>query len=654
MAERTLPHRPALDGVRALAVLAVLLYHGDVPWTQGGFLGVDLFFVLSGFLITSLLLREHEVTGRLDLGRFWARRARRLLPALGVLLVVVMWVLPLAGVVWGQRVRGDAIATLVYVSNWRFILTGQSYVDQYAGPSPLLHTWSLAIEEQWYLVFPLIALFVLSRPLGRRYLPWILGLGVAGSALLTMVLQAHGASLTRLYYGTDTRLQAILVGALAASLIGHRVWDHEPGGHRGAWYRSVSLPGFAVLVPLLVLARPESAWLYQGGLLLVATASVLVVVGVAAEPDASGPTRWLGWRPLVLLGTISYGVYLWHWPVYVVLDAQRTGLSAAPLLALRILVTLAAATGSYLLVERPVRRGSLPQLGPMPAEALLDISAAVVILAVLVPLPGKAVPSSDSIDALAKVAASLPSTAPQAAPPSPKGTAIRSVVLVGDSQALSLYAGIKDDPSSTLTVRLVTRLGCGVVPYVSVVGGQPVSPQEPLCDDWAKARGSEIANAAGDLGVLFAGSWEQYDRWVDGRAVPYTDPEWMTLTVADYRTVLAEILHSMPHAAVVLDHCHDVPNVDIPASTLFQWGRYPPVVNDPGRIAATNRAVETAASYFPAVTVVDVGSLLCAHGYQASVDGVQLRTDGLHWTTEGARLVWRWMEPKLVAGAGVP
>ena len=670
MREQGLPHRPALDGLRALAVGAVLLYHGGVSWAAGGFLGVDLFFVLSGFLVTSLLLAEERRTGRLDLPAFWAARARRLLPAVAVLLVTVLWVLPASGVRWGGPVRGDAWATATYVSNWWFIGSGQSYVEQAGGPSPLLHTWSLAIEEQWYLVLPLVLAPVLRRGWSMRSVATVLALAAAASAAAAWWLRPDGADPSRAFFGTDTRLQALLVGALAATLLGG-VWATDGTGrhHRASW---LAVPGALALVGLAAVARPESEWLYTGGLLAVASASALLVVGAAAAPAGGGVHRVLTWRPLVAVGVVSYGIYLWHWPVYLVLDADRTGLDGPRLLAARTVATLLVAAASYRLVERPVRRQVWRQWrwSRSPARWVTAGVGCLVVAALLRPA-GPAPASADSVTALAGVAADqtrqvappapvharAPSPSPDAAAPGGAKRAhgrpvVRDIVLVGDSQALSLFAAARDRPGRGVTLRLVTRFGCGVVPYVAAARGQVLEPPQPLCRDWARQREAEIASAGATLGVLFAGTWEQYDRRVDGRTVSYRSTEWLDLTVRAYTTVLAEMSRHVRHLAVVLDHCHRAPGVALPVHTLYRWGRFPPVVNDPARVTAVNRAARLAALRFPHVTVVDVDAFLCPHGYAARMGGVRLRTDGVHWTTGGGRLVWAWMRPRLLAGGG--
>ena len=384
-----LRYRPGLDGVRAVAVLAVLLYHGQVGWARGGFVGVDIFFVLSGFLITGLLLAEWRHWGSLDLRRFWLRRARRLLPALLLVLVAVsLGAAAFASPAERGALRGDALATLGYVANWRFVLSNQSYFAQYDEPSPLRHMWSLGIEEQFYLLFPLLLLALLTLGLRRRGLAVVLGLGAVTSAALAVALYTPGADPSRIYYGTDTRLEALLVGAVAAVLARERVRT-RPAAYLSMAGRDVPLPGrgsiglfaLAGLAAVVIAARDNAGWLYEGGFLVVAVLAVLVVV--AAADDRSTTARLLSWEPLRRVGLISYGLYLWHWPVYVALTPDRVGVTGPALLALRLAVTGLLAVGSYVLVERPIRAGVLGRrwsgrrLRPLFAGALAAVVALV-------------------------------------------------------------------------------------------------------------------------------------------------------------------------------------------------------------------------------------------------------------------------------------
>src|SRR3954447_9732878 len=369
----TLPRRPGLDGVRALAVAAVLLHHARVPGFAGGFLGVDVFFVLSGFLITSLLLQEADGAGRIDLKRFWARRARRLLPALfAVLLAVAAYGAWLAPGTTRARLGGDALATLAYVANWRFVVDGTSYFEQYADPSPLLHTWSLAVEEQFYLVWPLIVVLAVRlrrRPLERTGWAWAsVAAGILVSAVLAVTLTPAGAEVTRAYYGTDVRAQELLVGVLLALWAARRgLWSPDtpamPSASSPAAAELAGITGLAGVVLAVGAAGDARHLVHSGGLLAVSLAPA-ALVAAAVSPRRTLARRLLELPPLVGLGVISYGVYLWHWPLFVVLTPARTGLHDGPLAVLRIAATLVVAVASYRLIERPVRRADLRRLDP--------------------------------------------------------------------------------------------------------------------------------------------------------------------------------------------------------------------------------------------------------------------------------------------------
>ena len=266
---------PYLDGIRAFAVMAVLLYHGGVTAVSGGLLGVDVFFVLSGFLITTLLCGEFGSRAAIGLGRFWARRARRLVPALVILLLgVAAYAHVYSGSLDLATLRGDALSTLAYVANWHFLASSQGYFAQAAAPSPLLHTWSLAVEEQYYLIWPVVALIVL-RTGGRRALAWTAGIGALGSALLMASLYLAGASTSRLYYGTDTRAQALLVGSLLGALASEpdlrivgRDWAATRSGRIGGAMSGSA--GAGVLVWAWSALDGQDRLLYLGGFLLVA------------------------------------------------------------------------------------------------------------------------------------------------------------------------------------------------------------------------------------------------------------------------------------------------------------------------------------------------------------------------------------------------
>jgi peptidoglycan/LPS O-acetylase OafA/YrhL len=367
--------------LRALAVIAVLLYHADLAWIPGGFLGVEVFFVISGYLITALLLAEWRQRGRIDLKTFWLRRARRLLPALYVLLVTTLAfaVVFLPGEIAG--LRGDVVAALGYVTNWYLIFGQESYFEAVGRPSLLQHLWSLAVEEQFYLIWPPIlalGLCIGATRLRRRRVLTVVIFGAVASAMAMALLYVPGVDPSRIYYGTDTRATGLLCGAALAFLWspGDKYRPSEARHHRlGLPGRSrfrrrwgwtapllLDIVGFAALGALVwfcVNLGEFQPFLYSGGFALVGTATTATIMAVVHPHSVIG-SRFLGSAPLRWVGVRSYGIYLWHWPVFMVtrpdLDVPIDGL---PLLALRLSATVVLADLSYRYIETPIRRGAL-------------------------------------------------------------------------------------------------------------------------------------------------------------------------------------------------------------------------------------------------------------------------------------------------------
>jgi len=351
-----IPHVAGLDGLRGLAVIGVLLFHGGFSWMSGGYLGVSLFFTLSGYLITSLLLAERAGTGRVDLAAFWSRRIRRLLPASLVTLAgVAVWSATFAPDLQRVHLRGDLLGSLFYVANWRLLARGSSYAEIQSAPSLVQHFWSLAIEEQFYVLWPLVVAVVLAR-WGRRGLGWTSGVLLAGSVASCLVLwDVVGASTDAVYYGTGTRAAELLVGALLAIDLPVSRAVAAPVSRT----RQVQWLGVAALVAMVVLwatVEQGDEWQYQGGFALHALLAAAVIAAVV-HPGVLG--RVLSWEPLRAVGLVSYGLYLYHWPVFVVLDEDRLDMDGPALFAVRMAVTTVMTVVSYRLVEQPIRRGRL-------------------------------------------------------------------------------------------------------------------------------------------------------------------------------------------------------------------------------------------------------------------------------------------------------
>jgi peptidoglycan/LPS O-acetylase OafA/YrhL len=639
-----LSYVPALDGLRALAVVGVLLFHGGISWTPGGFLGVDAFFVLSGFLITSLLVREWESTGAIALLAFWARRARRLLPALFVLVLFVVAVAAFAmpeGSYPG--LRGDAISTLLYVANWHFVAAGSTYFAQTAPPSPLTHTWSLAIEEQFYLLWPIVVLVVLTWTRRLRPLLWVCIAGLLASGVEMALLYRAGASSTRLYYGTDTRAQALLVGAALA--VGLAVAAAQRGAATGdpvswrpvtPWGRALvaalGLAGAAGTAAMWATASGTSPLLYEGGFLLVAVCAAGVVASAVCLPTG-WLARALSARPLRDLGRISYGVYLWHYPVFLWVDAQRTGLGGAALFGVRCAITLAISAASFVLLERPVRRGRMLR----GRRAWLSVPAGVALSVAIV------------------VAATLPAAPlPAAAAPAASKGAVR-VLVIGDSTALTLGVALAQDaPRYGIVQRDVAILGCGVTEgsQVRVTGkvsevaracnsspaprGTPrvetvptpfgVSTSTPVGEKWTAWYREWVARERPDVVLVLAGRWEVVTRRFHGRWTNILHPSFAAYVERELLHTVRLVTARGARAVLMTAPCYDAGE---------QPDGQPWPTDAPDRLAAYNRIVEeVAARAGHRATVFGLDALVCPGGvFSPVLGGVVVRSpDGVHFS----------------------
>ena len=353
-------YMPGLDGLRAIAVLSVIAFHEQFSWAPGGMLGVGVFFTLSGYLITDLLLNRWHSTGGVQLGKFWLARARRLLPALFVMLAVVTaWVTLLDRARLGN-LRGAVAAAATYSSNWYLIIQGQSYFSRFAPPQPLDHLWSLAVEEQFYLIWPwlLLAGLICLRSRTVAAVRWLAlpTLALAAASAVAMYVLYHPAvDPTRVYEGTDTRACGLLIGAALAMVLPSTVASRMGK----TWTRvldALALTGLIVIALMIGLVGQFSPFLYRGGIVLLSFATAAVVA--AAACPASWVGAELGWRPLRWLGVRSYGIYLWHYPV-IVLTSPANATENLPRAAAQIAASIVIAALSWKFIEEPVRHGAI-------------------------------------------------------------------------------------------------------------------------------------------------------------------------------------------------------------------------------------------------------------------------------------------------------
>lgn len=385
----SLPYMPTLDGLRGLAILAVLFYHAGLSWMPGGFLGVEIFFVLSGYLIASSLLAEWRERGKIDFASFWKRRAYRLFPALVLLVLVTLAYAAIWLSVKTASIRSDALASLGYMSNWHFIITKRPYFEAIGRPPLFRHTWALAVEGQFYFLW--VPVFILTMKRGsRKRLLGVAVLGAIAATLLMAFLFQPDNDLSRIYYGTDTRLGGILIGTALAC-----VWPPKKSqvveGKENAW-------GMDVLGLGMVIALVGACWrinefhifLYQGGFALVALATV-IVIGVSIHPRTRLTSKLLGNAPLRWLGERSYGIYLWHWPIFMVTRPRLDlSLDGVWLLILRFAITGILVELSYQFLERPIRYGTKPWARRLRPSILRGMS--IFALLAFVILAGKILP----------------------------------------------------------------------------------------------------------------------------------------------------------------------------------------------------------------------------------------------------------------------
>ncbi len=614
---------PALDGLRGAAVAAVLVYHAG--HLTGGYLGVDLFFVLSGYLITSLLLAEHATTGAIDLLAFWVRRIRRLLPALLVLLGgVALFAVFVARPVDLDQIRGDALATLFYVANWHTILAGSSYWDLSLAPSPLQHTWSLAIEEQFYLVWPLVVV-LLARRFGRRLdrAVGVLALGLAAaSAALFLALHHWGASDTRVYEGTDTRAAALLLGVAWAAWR-RPVSERVPAAVR----EGVGVVAALALGALWIGLSGQSPWLYRGGL---PVASVLGALVVVASSDRTSPVlgRVLAVAPLRWLGLISYGLYLWHWPIFQVID-QRNGrwpllgdvvLGPAVVVVVKLGASLAVAVASYLLVEAPIRRGAWR--GRAGASAALG-GMAIAGLAVVLATRG---------------AVTVPTEAP--------GKAVNvagapHVLYVGDSVAQALARIAVADPAR-IGINPIDRTmpGCSQVAQgveASNFAGVPFSPSTCVADPAGLAAATHP-----DAVFLLVGARPNDYLKLDGEWRQACDPVWDQ----HFREVMGGVVRGLASTGAPV----------VMGTILRTSANALPVEGAQDRIDCVNRILPRIAADVPGAEVLDLNELVCpgTGPCKEELDGGTVRPDGVHYDPgPGGRAVSDWVAAHVLRLAGL-
>ncbi|WP_152391657.1 acyltransferase family protein [Paenibacillus guangzhouensis] len=346
-----------LDGLRALAVMAVIAYHLDIPWVPAGFLGVDIFFVLSGYLVTDILLTQRSA-GRIHLGRFWFRRFRRLIPALAVMLITIVAWITVTDHNLLRTLRGDVLATTVYGNNWWLIFHEVSYFDRFGVPNPFVHLWSLAVEGQFYILWPLLLAIGLRYAPKRIHFVGITLLLILFSAVAMAWMYEPGNDPSRVYYGTDTRAFGLLIGGVLAMLLPSGKWSQIKTASSRKLLNLLGGGALLILLYQIGTMNEFEDYIYQGGLVAVALTTAILMAALL-RPDTL-LSQLFSWKPLRWIGVRAYGIYLWHFPVIeLTKPAVDTDGFNVMLAISQVIVSVILAALSYRYIEEPIRRGAI-------------------------------------------------------------------------------------------------------------------------------------------------------------------------------------------------------------------------------------------------------------------------------------------------------
>lgn len=664
MAARLFAHRPGLDGIRGYGMVVFMLWHvGALTVLPGLWVFMNVFFILSAFLVTRLLLAERRSFGDISVRDFYLRRVRRLGPALLVMLGAVT----LDGLFFAPDeekafLKGDILATLTYVMNWRLVARDDQYFEAFNHPSITRHAWSLSVEEQFYLVVPwlVVAVLALGRTRLARTLPFVLlaGLSALWATRLDLV-GLGGQSLA--YYGTDIRVQALALGVAAGVWSGHRGSggallkprdSRDPLDDGRPWIELVGWLGLAATIVAFATVEPLAPWMFsRGGMLLTSIAATAWVIG-CAQRRATPLVRVFSLPPAVYTGKISYGLYLYHWPIFIWLSRYLTGVNVWVLAALTLALSYGAAALSYRFLERPIVKHGLGAFGRRRTGAAGFGGLAAVVVGALFVSGGTAQATAPMRDeSVPQKVANIPQLVEgQPAFTTPKPPA--KVALFGDSVPFHLASRFPSGNFPGLEVVNLGTPGCDIV-------DAPVqwTPTVALGADAAcrenKAKYEEKVRTSGAKTFVIMPSLQLALRHqLDGRTVWLDDPAY----VAAVRSKLSELTTKAEAAGarsvqITTVPCRRMSELNLPPQYRTELSRSPELVAEAEHPKRLNTLITTWAKE-ENVPVVDLASAVCGDGYQPTLHGKKVYEDGIHFSPEATPMIWGWLAPQVLSKAG--
>jgi peptidoglycan/LPS O-acetylase OafA/YrhL len=633
----SLPYYPALDGLRGVGIIAMLLYHLDVGLASGAFLSLSMFFTLSGFLIARLLILEHNRTGRLALGAFFERRFRRLMPAALVGLAgASVYTFFFARPDLVARQAGDILAALFYVPNWRFIATGQSYEAIFTTPSPVQHFWSLGVEEQFYIFFPLLVATVLARGSSRALTLSVVGMTVASTATM-MLSRTPGAPLGHAYYGTDTRAAEILIGVLLAIWVSARPAEYVDENRRAS--RLLTAAGLAAMLTSLALwltTSEHQLWFYRGG----APVYSLLIGVVILAAIRSGPVRsMLGARVFVYIGRISYGLYVYHWPIYLAFEPLEPVLGRAGLVAAKLGTTFVVAVLSLKYLEAPVRSrrlfaGAHRWVAPAASMALIVAMTTALIYS--------------HADVESMISQDFADPRPSEWLAQDEHRKLRMVV-VGNSIAKNLVRGLRDwGRANGVAVFDRAKNACGAASGGEYRTARGVENElaDHRCTIWRAKWPSIVRDIEPDIVVVAPGGFDIVERRLPGAdgfvAAGQPDhDDWLVGELVDVIDVFAA-----RGASVVL--------LNSPCLQVSDEARRLPAIELKAVLHLNNHVLPRVAALRPErSSIVDLFAHACPDGeFTHNLGGMdKARADGIHFQAPEAKWIGERIGPEIIAAA---